>query len=102
MDDERPINLSEPYVLIEGPRYGDAEFCGRWLLAAHKANLLWKRATEDSCFAKQVEMLEMCYVLDLAMAALGLLLELRRQSVAFIVPLATFRRKIECFQYCGR
>lgn len=87
MNDEPPINPNEPYVLIEGPRYGDAEFCGRWLLAAHKANIFWKSAAEDPNFAKQVERLQVVSLLDLAMAALGLLLALHRQFVAFMIQL---------------
>ena len=33
-------------VLVEGPEWGDAKFYGEWLLAAAKAESLWKEALE--------------------------------------------------------
>jgi hypothetical protein len=42
-------------VLVEGPPWGDAHFCGQWLLAAAKAQTLWTEVLEDLEFAKQVE-----------------------------------------------
>jgi hypothetical protein len=85
LNNEIPCNPYDPYVLVEGPRWGDAEFYGKWLLAAHRANSLWKRASEDVSFAKRVERLEVVCVLDLAMAATGLLLELRGQFFTFMI-----------------
>jgi hypothetical protein len=38
------------YILIEGPRWGDAEFLGKWLLAAARANELLTRVGEDVAF----------------------------------------------------
>src|SRR5712692_335226 len=83
MTNEIPIHDHEPCVLIEGPRWGDAEFFGRWLLAADKANKLWNEAAKDPTFDKQVERLQVVYKLDLCMAALALLLELHEHFVAF-------------------
>ena len=48
------IKEGEPYILIEGPRWGDAEFYGRWLLAAAKAEALWKKAIKDPSFEEQI------------------------------------------------
>jgi hypothetical protein len=37
MNLEKSVQKTEPYILIEGPRWGDAEFNGKWLLTAAKA-----------------------------------------------------------------
>jgi hypothetical protein len=39
-----------PCILVEGPRWGDAEFYGRWLLAAVEARRLFTEATRDPVF----------------------------------------------------
>jgi hypothetical protein len=54
---ENPIREDEGCILVEGPEWGDAEFFGKWLLAADKANRLWNEAAKDSNFAKRVERL---------------------------------------------
>ena len=36
--------MNDPYVLIEGPKWADAKVYGNWLLAAAKAEALWKQA----------------------------------------------------------
>ena len=43
------------WVLVEGPEWGDAQFYGEWLLAAAKAQLIWRDALQDQKFAKQIE-----------------------------------------------
>jgi hypothetical protein len=56
---ENPVNAREPYILIEGPRWGDAEFHGKWLLAAARADRLCKTAIKnDAKFSKQIELLQ--------------------------------------------
>ena len=40
-------NCVQPYVLIEGPRLGDAKFYGRWLLAIAKADALRNEIADD-------------------------------------------------------
>jgi hypothetical protein len=50
------------FVLIEGPRWGDAEFYGNWLLAAAKANRLVQQAeARDPEFRKAREIIEILY-----------------------------------------
>jgi hypothetical protein len=44
----------EPYVVIEGPTMREADFCGRWLLAAAKAETLRREALKDPLFKKQI------------------------------------------------
>jgi hypothetical protein len=84
-----PIQRNEPCVLVETARWGDVEFFGKWLLAANKANQLWKQARMDRGFAKQIDRLEVVYIPDFGMAALALLLELRGQVTSFILRLDT-------------
>jgi hypothetical protein len=38
---------ADPYVLVEGPPFGDAEFYGKWLLAAAEAEALWRALFKD-------------------------------------------------------
>ena len=46
-------------VLVEGPARGDADFCGRWLLAAAKADtLLSKARARDPDFGRIIFDLE--------------------------------------------
>lgn len=46
-----------PFALVEGPRRGDAEFYGKWLLAAAEAAALSEEAINDPHFEKQVDRL---------------------------------------------
>src|SRR5262245_8496739 len=87
MNTEIPCNPNDLYLIVEGPSWGDAEFLGKWLLAAHKANEHWQKAAESPEFAKEVERLQVVSLLDLSMAATCLLLELRGQFVAFLIRL---------------
>ena len=41
-------------VLVEGPEWGDAKFYGELLLAAAKAESLWKEGLGDQDFEKKV------------------------------------------------
>jgi hypothetical protein len=40
----------DPCALIEGAEFGDANFYGKWLLAAAKAEALWKMIQSDKQF----------------------------------------------------
>jgi hypothetical protein len=41
---------TDPYVLIQGPAWGDARFYGEWLLGAGKAQAYWREAYTDLDF----------------------------------------------------
>jgi hypothetical protein len=43
----KPVPETEPYILVEGPRWADAEFYGKWLLMATKTQALWEDAIRD-------------------------------------------------------
>jgi hypothetical protein len=47
---EEEDSIQQPYILIEGPRWGDAQFCAEWLLSAAKANEFWRKALNDPNF----------------------------------------------------
>jgi hypothetical protein len=54
---EEEDSIQQPYILIEGPRWGDAQFCAEWLLSAAKANEFWRKALNDPNFRGQIESL---------------------------------------------
>ena len=65
---------NEPYILIEGPKWGDAEFYGNWLLMAAKAEALWKEAVNDPSFDDQVMRLMVADIPDFGMGATDMLM----------------------------
>jgi hypothetical protein len=78
---------SEPYVLVEGPRWADAEFYGKWLLAAAKANALVQEAMKDSCFMEQIHRLTVIYIPEFSIIGTVLLSRLYKNLVSFVVEL---------------
>ncbi len=76
-------NLS---VLIKGPEWGDAKFYGEWLLAAAKAESLWKEALEDYEFEKQVDRICSVVIHDFGLTATNLLMQLREDKTRFVFP----------------
>jgi hypothetical protein len=86
MSPEEPIRESEPYIMIEGPQWGpNAEFYGRWLLAAAQADALWKEAIKDPVFEKQVERLMVIYFREHNLEASLLLFHLQENLESFII-----------------
>ena len=81
MNLEDPLHETEPYILVEGPRWGDAEFYGKWLLAAAKAEALWKEAVNDPSFKKQIEPVTMLYTPDFSIGATVLLSRFEEESL---------------------
>jgi hypothetical protein len=75
------------WVLIEGPAWGDAQFYGEWLLAAAKAQVLWRTALEDQEFAKQVERVCIIYEPDFGITATIMLMNLRAHWTSFVLDL---------------
>lgn len=53
-----------PCAVIESPKWGDAGFYGKWLLAAAHAETLWNDARIDPEFEKQVQRVRMAYIPD--------------------------------------
>jgi hypothetical protein len=38
------IHVNNPCIVVKGANWGDAEFYGKWLLAAAQAETFWKEA----------------------------------------------------------
>jgi hypothetical protein len=72
-------------VLVEGPKWGDAEFYGNWLLAAAKAETLWNEASDDPDFAKQVDRLSVATIPHFGIAATVFLMRLKDHLVSFVI-----------------
>ena len=75
------------YVLVEGPRWADAEFYGKWLLAAAKANALWQQSMKDPSFVKKVDRLMITSVPDFSITATVLLSWLEKNLAYLVVEL---------------
>jgi hypothetical protein len=58
------MERSEPYVLVQGPAWGDARFYGQWLQAAANAEAFWKEAYADRDFKLQVNYVCDAYIPD--------------------------------------
>jgi hypothetical protein len=78
-----------PCVLVEGPSWGDAEFYGRWLLAAAEAEAFWKNAYKDSEFQKQVDRVCLAYIPGFGISATLIITELREHKTSLIIDLST-------------
>jgi hypothetical protein len=76
-------------VLVEGPQWGDARFYGEWLLAAAKAQVLWREALQDQEFARQVERVRIIYEPDFGIAASLTVMKLRNHCTTFVLDLYT-------------
>ncbi len=72
-------------VLVVGGPWGDAKFYGNWLLAASKAETLWKEASEDLDFAKQVDRLCVVIIPHFGIAALVFLMRLEDNLSSFVL-----------------
>ena len=87
MSQKISIHENEPYILVEGPKWGDAEFYGKWLLAAAKTNALWKKAINDPSIEKQVEMLTIIYMPDFGIGATVMVSQLEENLASFAIQL---------------
>src|SRR5437879_5939921 len=82
-----PVHETEPCILVEGPRWADAEFYGKWLLTAAKAQALWEKAVKDSRFEKQIGLLTAIYIPQFDLSASLFLFQLKENLVSFTIPL---------------
>jgi hypothetical protein len=71
-------NPSRATILIEGPTWGNAEFYGKWLLAAAEAQASWVEAQKDREFRKQAERLSIAFIPDFGIAASLIIMGLRK------------------------
>jgi hypothetical protein len=80
-----------PYILVEGPAWGDADFYGHWLLEAAKAQRLLDQAKKDNPVLREaIETLELAQFLDYGIMATILVSQFRnKQFQAFILDAAS-------------
>ena len=71
--------------LVTGPSWGDAEFYGKWLLAASRAEKLGKEAQKDPKFLKKIERLTVVYIPDFSVAASLIIMQLKEFRNSLIV-----------------
>jgi hypothetical protein len=83
------LATNDPYVLVEGPSWGDAEFYGRWLLAAAEAEAFWKNAYNDSEFLKQVDRVCVGCIPHFGISATLIMTELRQYKTSLVIDLNT-------------
>jgi hypothetical protein len=81
------IHESERCIFVEGPRRPSAEFFGKWLVAAGKADALWKKAGEEPRFEKQLERVPNNYFPAFGMNAIRLVSLLPNNYFSTIVSL---------------
>jgi hypothetical protein len=82
-----PIQDTEPFILVEGPKWADAEFYGRWLLMASKAQALWKNALKFPDFEKRMDLMTVLYLPDFELSASLFLFQLENNLVSFTIRL---------------
>lgn len=82
-----PDRQARLYIPVEGPPFGDAEFYGKWLLAASKAEALWRELLKDEAFEKEVDDAFVAYVPDFGITASVMLMQLKECQTTLIVEL---------------
>ena len=40
---QKPMERTDPYLLVQGPAWADVQFYGQWLLTAGEAEAFWKK-----------------------------------------------------------
>jgi hypothetical protein len=78
---------TDPYVLIQGPAWGDARFYGEWLLGAGKAQAYWREAYTDLDFKKKIDRICLVYIPDFEIAASIMVMKLREYGTTFLIEL---------------
>jgi hypothetical protein len=77
-----------PCVLVEGPGPGDAQFLGRWLVAAAGADqTLQNRFAENPSLKQQISRLELVYWICFSSAATKFVELLMKNLTCFSLPL---------------
>src|SRR5689334_17232830 len=80
---------TDMHVLVEGPPWGDAEFLGKWLLAAGQAQAYWKDAYCILDFQKKVDSLCSVYIPDFGICACVTVMCLREYRTTFVLNIDT-------------
>lgn len=81
------VHETEPFILVEGPKWADAKFYGEWLLMASKAQALWENALKRPSFKKQMDLMTVLYIPDFELSASLFLFRLEKNLVSFTIRL---------------
>ena len=79
------MKRTDPYILVQGPAWGDAQFYGQWLQAAANAEVFWKEAYADQDFKLQVDHVCDVYVPDFGIAAILMIMQLREYRTTLLI-----------------
>jgi hypothetical protein len=82
-----PVHETEHCILVEGPRWADAEFYAKWLLMATKTQALWEKLFKGTRFKKQIDILTLNYFPQFDQSASLFLFRLKKNLASFTVPL---------------
>jgi hypothetical protein len=84
--EDRSKSLDDRFgFLVTGPSWGDAEFYGKWLLAASRAEKLSSEVQQDAAFLKKIDSLTVIYDLDFSIAASLIIKQLAEFGNSLIV-----------------
>jgi hypothetical protein len=81
------MDRPDPYVLVQGPAWGDAHFYGEWLLAAATAEAFWKQAYAEEDFKQQIDRVCVAYIPDFGIAAARMIMRLLEHRTTFLIEL---------------
>jgi hypothetical protein len=81
------MDISNRYVVVKGPPRGDAHFYGEWLLAAAKAESLWKRALRDQVFHNQVDRVLVSHFPDFEITAIRTVMWVAENQSQFLLKI---------------
>lgn len=81
------MKRTDPYILVQGPAWGDAQFYGRWLQAAANAEAFWKEAYADEHFKQQIDRVCTAYIPDFGIAATVMIMQLKGCRTTFLIEL---------------
>jgi hypothetical protein len=81
------MERTDPYLLVQGPAWGDVQFYGQWLLTAGEAEAFWKQAYADKQFEKQIESVCVCYIPDFGITATSVMKRLMEHRAMFLLDL---------------
>jgi hypothetical protein len=81
------MERTDPYILVQGRAWGDAQFYGQWLQAAANAEAFWKEAYADEDFKRQVDHVCDAYIPDFGIAATVMIMHLKEYRTTFLIEL---------------
>jgi hypothetical protein len=81
------MERNDPYVLVQGPSWGDAQFYGEWLLAAARAEAYRKESCADENFKRLMDRVCAAHVPDFGVAATFMIMQLKEYLTTFLIEL---------------